>query len=137
MSQSCFEDWIEDGDRPGGVGRSERQRVFWERVASGRPPATISTHRAGSHETSKTPESQENRERSGADAHSSSNSNSNPDSNCEGRWASAELAVVTMLTVVVFSLGWATFELESELPGAAFDSSFSGPSAVVPGDLGD
>ena len=143
MSQPCFEDWIEDDHRPGGVGRSERQRVFWERVASGRPPVrppvpppvpapvpapmTISTPRARSPrqpeslEASQIPESRRNQERSGSQA------------NAEGRWASVELAVVTMLTVVVFGLGWATFELEGEMLGTPYDESFRGLPAVVPG----
>lgn len=33
--------WIAAEDRPGGVGRAERERVFWERVASGR--STVAT----------------------------------------------------------------------------------------------
>lgn len=70
--------WIEDRERPGGIGRGERERVFWERVASGRRPARAR------------------------------------DEEVEGGsvWESAELAIVTLLTVVIFGLGWVTVELE-------------------------
>ena len=73
--------WIEDEDRPGGVGRSERERVFWERVASGRVRTRSNVERKS--------------QRLGA----------------TGGWAeSLEMAIVTLLTVVVFGLGWATLE---------------------------
>jgi hypothetical protein len=86
--------WIADSERPGGVGRAERERVFWERIASGRrsparrePQRSIRQHAPGT-ETEKAPV------------------------RVESPWESAYLAVVTILTVVVFGLGWANFELE-------------------------
>jgi len=39
------------------------------------------------------------------------------ESRTEGPWESARLAAVTMLTVVVFGLGWASFELEDAASG--------------------
>jgi hypothetical protein len=85
--------WVEDSKRPGGVGRAERERVFWERVASGRrslaPGNSQGTRRRDAPRDTKT----EIRPESG--------------------WESARVAVVTMLTVIVFGLGWVSLELES------------------------
>ena len=72
--------WIEADARPVGIGRAERERAFWERVASGRSAPRPS--RSACRE------------------------------DAEGPWESAQVAVVTMLTVVVFGLGWVTLELE-------------------------
>jgi hypothetical protein len=100
--------WIEDDRRPGGIGRTERERVFWERVASGRrsPDKAVG-----------------------------GNSNRNPgggsSENEEGRWESAQLAVVTLLTVVVFGLGWVTFELERVTGSARYDAGDHDSAAAL------
>ena len=81
--------WIEGLDemrRPGGIGRAERERIFWERVASGRRVA-------------------ETRDRSAA----------------SGAWESVEMAIVTLLTVVIFGLGWVSVELEGAQTGVGYD----------------
>jgi hypothetical protein len=52
--------------------------------------------------------SKTSRERTAQDAHAADTAPRER----ESRWESAYLALVTMLTVVVFGLGWVSFELE-------------------------
>lgn len=66
--------WIQPDRQTAGLGRSESERMFWQRVASG---GTSAPGRGSALQES------------------------------------AELAVVTLLGVVVFGLGWAALEIES------------------------
>lgn len=98
--------WIEDEKRPGGIGRAERQRVFWERVASGRP-------RHGGEQAAPAKSARQTKYAE-----------------------SAEIAIVTILTVMVFGLGWATLELDGvsndfSIPpaGQDFGGESDGPAA--------
>ncbi len=93
--------WVEDDARPGGVGRAERERIFWERVASGgaRIARPERIRRTGPRETA-------------AATPDRSRTEPEPESQGEGAREGLEMAVVTLLTVVVFGLGWATLESE-------------------------
>jgi len=93
--------WIEDSKRPGGVGRAERERAFWERVASGRKSPGRTKSRTRTARDASLAERAERAERA-----------ETAPKERESRWESAYLALVTMLTVVVFGLGWVSFELE-------------------------
>jgi len=99
------EAWIDDERRPGGIGRAERQRIFWERVASGRPHSFARSSLA-------------------EPANSADRSPDYPQDaeiESEGPWESAQLSLVTLLTVMVFGLGWVTFELGGVSPEAGYD----------------
>jgi len=67
----------DDERRLGEIDRAERERIFWERVASGKPTAEI-----------------------------------RDDSGPSRAWESVEMAIVTLLTVVIFGLGWVAVELD-------------------------
>jgi hypothetical protein len=67
---------FDDRPRRAGIGRAERERIFWERVASGRRAVEIRDNSAAS-----------------------------------GAWESIEMAIATLLTVVIFGLGWVAVEL--------------------------
>lgn len=103
--------WIEDHLRPGGVGRSERERLFWERVASGgqsgpaRAVEVAPAEQAPAREPAK----------------------------AASPWESAEVALVTLLSVVIFGLGWVTVELERlDAVGDASGSQWAS-AATAPG----
>jgi hypothetical protein len=102
------DEWIEDSARPGGIGRGERERVFWERVASGRA--------------------------SGRPQRSADDEKEIACSLTESPWESAQLAVVTMLTVVLFGLGWVSLELE-RLPSISPEKISGTPSGILSGTL--
>ncbi len=77
---------IDDKQRPGGIGRAERERIFWERVASGQRAAEIRDNSASG-----------------------------------GAWESVEMAIVTLLSVVIFGLGWVSLELGGAETGVGYD----------------
>ena len=76
----------DDERRLGGIDRAERERIFWERVASGKPAAEIRN-----------------------------------DSGASGAWESVEMAIVTLLTVVIFGLGWVAVELGGAKTRVGYD----------------
>jgi len=100
--------WIEDSERPGGVGRAERERVFWERVASGRKSPAREKSRRGARQDAPS---------SGQDADRAADQVAEPIAEeaplrSDSPWESAYLAVATILGVVVFGLGWVSIERE-------------------------
>jgi hypothetical protein len=122
--------WIEDSKRPSGVGRAERERVFWERVASGRPTLGRPPPRRKAAATR--PEGLKASERGGnrGEDHAKDR-REHCGENRESRWESLQLAAVTMLTVIAFGLGWVTLELERASGPKRYAGPYAGPSPAA------
>ena len=102
---------IEAPARLRGVDRAERQRLFWERVATGHRKPRMPWKRSHPYPS--------------AWAVSSGSSES------------LELALVTLLTVMVFGLGWATLELEGIRGQSGYVLASSGVGFSTVGTSGD